>query len=139
MLRNSPLAMPLTGSNLPHSVVEEGIIHRVFPPDPKTPCRRLSLFDGLLCQIAHKIRNRRMLNSTYGGVRGRKTKVGRKLLRFRPTRYVIYFSSATTVSAALISCPNFTLMSASSGRKMSKREPNLMIPHCTPLSSSEPS
>ena len=23
--------MPLTGSNLPHSVVEEGIIHRVFP------------------------------------------------------------------------------------------------------------
>ena len=23
--------MPLIGSNLPHSVVEEGIIHRVFP------------------------------------------------------------------------------------------------------------
>lgn len=34
MLRNSPLAMPLTGSNLPHSVVEEGIIHRVFPLTP---------------------------------------------------------------------------------------------------------
>ena len=31
VLRNSPLAMPLTGSNLPHSVVEECIIHRVFP------------------------------------------------------------------------------------------------------------
>ena len=140
MLRNSPLAMPLIGSNLPHSVVEEGIIHRVFPPDTKTPCRRLSLFDGLLCQTARKIKNRRMRNRTYGGVRGRKTKVGRKLLRFPPTRfYVIYFSSATTVSAALISCPNFTLMSASNGRKMSKREPNLMIPHCTPLSSSEPS
>ncbi len=30
MLRNSPRAMPLTGSNLPHSVVEEGIIHKVF-------------------------------------------------------------------------------------------------------------
>ena len=30
MLRNSPLAMPLAGSNLPHSVVEECIIHRVF-------------------------------------------------------------------------------------------------------------
>ena len=30
VLRNSPLAMPLAGSNLPHSVVEEGIIHRVF-------------------------------------------------------------------------------------------------------------
>ena len=28
-----------------------------------------------------------MLNSTYGGVRGRKTKVGRKLLRFPPTRF----------------------------------------------------
>ena len=31
VLRNSPRAMPLIGSNLPHSVVEEGIIHRVFP------------------------------------------------------------------------------------------------------------
>ena len=30
-------------------------------------------------------RNRRMRNRTYGGVRGRKTKVGRKLLRFPPT------------------------------------------------------
>ena len=32
-------------------------------------------------------RNRRMRNRTYGGVRGRKTKVGRKLLRFPPTRF----------------------------------------------------
>ena len=31
-------------------------------------------------------RNRRMRNRTYGGVRGRKTKVGGKLLRFPPTR-----------------------------------------------------
>ena len=30
-----------------------------------------------------------MPNGTYGGVRGRKTKVGRKLLRFPPTRLVI--------------------------------------------------
>ena len=29
-----------------------------------------------------------MPNGTYGGVRGRKTKVGRKLLRFPPTRSV---------------------------------------------------
>ena len=28
-----------------------------------------------------------MRNRMYGGVRGRKTKVGRKLLRFPPTRY----------------------------------------------------
>ena len=28
-----------------------------------------------------------MSNGTYGGVRGRKTKVGRKLLRFPPTRF----------------------------------------------------
>ena len=27
-------------------------------------------------------------NRTYGGVRGRKTKVGRKLLRFPPTRLI---------------------------------------------------
>ena len=33
-------------------------------------------------------RNRRMRNRTYGGVRGRKTKVGRKLLRFPPTQLV---------------------------------------------------
>ncbi|WP_225982457.1 hypothetical protein, partial [Bacteroides stercoris] len=31
------------------------------------------------CQIVRKIENRRMRNRTYGGVRGRKTKVGRKL------------------------------------------------------------
>ena len=30
-----------------------------------------------------------MRNRTYGGVRGRKTKVGRKLLRFPPTRFVM--------------------------------------------------
>ena len=31
-----------------------------------------------------------MPNGTYGGVRGRKTKVGRKLLRFPPTRLFNY-------------------------------------------------
>ena len=36
--------------------------------------------------IIRKNRNRRMRNRMYGGVRGRKTKVGRKLLRFPPTR-----------------------------------------------------
>ena len=29
-----------------------------------------------------------MPNGTYGGVRGRKSKVGRKLLRFPPTRFI---------------------------------------------------
>ena len=33
-----------------------------------------------------------MRNRTYGGVRGRKTKVGRKLLRFPPTRFFEIFS-----------------------------------------------
>ena len=37
-------------------------------------------------------RKRRMRNLTYGGVRGRKTKVGRKLLRFPPTRLWITLS-----------------------------------------------
>ena len=32
-------------------------------------------------------RNRRMRNRMYGGVRDRKTKVGRKLFRFSPTRF----------------------------------------------------
>ena len=32
-----------------------------------------------------------MPNGTYGGVRGRKTKVGRKLLRFPPTRLLTTF------------------------------------------------
>ncbi len=40
---------------------------------------RLSLPNGLLCSIAQNVRNRRMPNGTYGGVRGRETKVGRKL------------------------------------------------------------
>ena len=40
---------------------------------------RLSLPNGILCSIAQSVRNRRMPNGTYGGVRGRKTKVGRKL------------------------------------------------------------
>ena len=31
-----------------------------------------------------------MRNRTYGGVRGRKTKVGEKLLRFPPTRLNLY-------------------------------------------------
>ena len=30
-----------------------------------------------------------MRNRTYGGVRGRKTKVGEKLLRFPPTRFLV--------------------------------------------------
>ena len=32
---------------------------------------RLSLPNGLLCSIAQNVRNRRMPNGTYGGVRGR--------------------------------------------------------------------
>ena len=37
--------------------------------------------------IAREIRNSRMRNRTYDGVRSRKTKVGRKPLRFPPTRF----------------------------------------------------
>lgn len=33
-----------------------------------------------------------MQNGTYGGVRSRKTKVGRKLLRFPLTRLCLYFN-----------------------------------------------
>ena len=41
---------------------------------------RLSLPDGILCSIAQNVRNRRMPNGTYGGVRGRETKeIGGKL------------------------------------------------------------
>ena len=36
-----------------------------------------------------------MPNGTYGGVRGRKTKVGRKLLRFPPTRFFRVHVAAT--------------------------------------------
>ena len=46
----------------------------------------LSFTNRHLYQIASQLENRRMPNGTYGGVRGRKTKVGRKLLRFPPTR-----------------------------------------------------
>ena len=36
-----------------------------------------------------------MPNGTYGGVRGRKTKVGRKLLRFPPTRFIVSITLPT--------------------------------------------
>ena len=36
-----------------------------------------------------------MRNRTYGGVRGRKTKVGRKLLRFPPTRFIVSITLPT--------------------------------------------
>lgn len=51
----------------------------------------------------------------------------------------VYLSSAMMVSAAFISSPRLTLTSASRGRKISNLEPNLIIPHCLPLSSCEPS
>ena len=38
-----------------------------------------------------------MRNRTYGGVRGRKTKVGRKLLRFPPTRFLARSLERTAV------------------------------------------
>ena len=39
-----------------------------------------------------------MPNGTYGGVRGRKTKVGRKLLRFPPTRLEAIVSGVSVIS-----------------------------------------
>ena len=39
-----------------------------------------------------------MRNRTYGGVRGRKTKVGRKLLRFPPTRLEAIVSGVSVIS-----------------------------------------
>ena len=42
-----------------------------------------------------------MPNGTYGGVRGRKTKVGRKLLRFPPTR--LYLSQNLSPILILVS------------------------------------
>ena len=57
-----------------------------------------------------------MRNRTYGGVRGRKTKVGRKLLRFPPTRlviFVIYISAFSSfISSAVI--PVISMIDASS-------------------------
>ena len=35
-----------------------------------------------------------MRNRTYGGVRGRKTKVGEKLLRFPPTRLIHFWTQS---------------------------------------------
>mgnify|MGYP007042202279 CR=1 FL=1 len=54
---------------------------------------RISLYNRHLYQIASQLENRRMPNGTYGGVRGRKTKVGRKLLRFPPTRLCLLLPS----------------------------------------------
>ena len=59
-----------------------------------------------------------MRNSTYGGVRGRKTKVGRKLLRFPPTRLnrsLISFVQAISTQANLISSKNQETIRGQSG------------------------
>ena len=45
-----------------------------------------------------------MRNRTYGGVRGRKTKVGEKLLRFPPTRFYRLDTSDVSLACPL-SCP----------------------------------
>ena len=45
-------------------------------------------------------RNRRMRNRMYGGVRGRKTKVGEKLLRFPPTRSITPLMTALVKPSA---------------------------------------
>ena len=45
-----------------------------------------------------------MRNRTYGGVRGRKTKVGRKLLRFPPTRFLFPPPLHSIVNLFLV-CP----------------------------------
>ena len=42
-----------------------------------------------------------MRNRTYGGVRGRKTKVGRKLLRFPPTQLLIFSIQGLSLNRAL--------------------------------------
>ena len=52
-----------------------------------------------------------MRNRTYGGVRGRKTKVGRKLLRFPPTRFVAtpvdkYSSGVCFITNKVLVCWN---------------------------------
>ncbi len=50
-----------------------------------------------------------MRNRTYGGVRGRKTKVGRKLLRFPPTQFVMCFIFSCYRCAVLLDVNLFEL------------------------------
>ena len=49
-------------------------------------CGRLSHVTGVLRETAPTLMNRRMPNGTYGGVRGKETKVGQKTFVSRPTR-----------------------------------------------------
>ena len=50
-----------------------------------------------------------MPNGTYGGVRGRKTKVGRKLLRFPPTRFLSFIPCVYNIVASLANKEKNTL------------------------------
>ena len=52
-----------------------------------------------------------MPNGTYGGVRGRKTKVGRKLLRFPPTRLWIYVYQTYRLSGEMLFLKRFMIFS----------------------------
>ena len=76
-------------------IADSYILHRAITNEHL--CR--AGYATLMGRISNGIqnRNRRMPNRTYGGMRGRKTKVGRKLLRFPPTQlygvFVIYISA----------------------------------------------
>ena len=50
-----------------------------------------------------------MRNRMYGGVRGRKTKVGRKLLRFPPTRFYTVLSLLQNTIFAFLTAQNYEL------------------------------
>ena len=57
--------MPLIGSNLPHTVVEEGIIHRVFPLTPNLSSKIL--------HITKKIRRKIFRLIFFGATQGVRT------------------------------------------------------------------
>ena len=67
-----------------------------------------------------------MRNRTYGGVRGRKTKVGRKLLRFPPTRLQDKdesFKERTELAGALCAAPGLCAGAPPPARQTKSGEP----------------
>ena len=76
----------------------------------------------------------------YGGVRGRKTKVGRKLLRFPPTRFAFYRSVGLDVMEvidsidAIVSLGFYRILRCQKRRHLRKTIINDMLLKCyTPL------
>ena len=79
-----------------------------------------SCFSFLVLQAPN--RHRRMRNRMYGGVRGRRTKVGEKLLRFPPTRFMLPAAAVCLGKGRRGRCNTATNRTGNNGGELKRTE-----------------